>query len=618
MDVLSSSDVCLFGPFRFDRRGGVLLRRNDDGRYLPVSIGSRAFAVLGVLIGRPGDLISRDEIMRAAWPGTVVEEGNLAVQISALRRILDAGTQGGSCIQTVSGRGYRFVLPVSCSDVPPTDDRVASVAASHPRSASLREDIAVLPEAAPPGPEPPELRPLLAPWRRQPVGAIIAAGAAAVAVLAAGGWWTLHGRTIPPVGPVVAQAPLQPVTHSPQDRRQSIIVLPFENSGRGPTQDDIAAVITRDVQDRLAQYPTTPLVPAETASAYRGKTLDVQAIGRDSDVHFALTGDARRQDGRLIVSATLYETNTVRPVWSQRFDRPDSPDTLDRIIAGMSDDIERATMDAELAHARRDHPDSLDKRDLMFAARGTSLAPASKANLLMRIALNERALALDPDYVWALRDEALNLALLVLNGFSSDREADLSRATKVADRALQLAANDVHVLRNKANVLRAQGHLDQAAALLRRVIELAPQWGWARRDLGLILLRQGHHKEALENLVSAKRFISDTGADPLAYIDSTLAMGLLVNDRLPEAIEQARVAIGELPAESGRFGEITWLTLIAAESANGQDAEGRADLQLFLASPRSLHTMAEIQKNGYYAAYPKLLDALRHAGMPAE
>ena len=65
----------------------------------------------------------------------------------------------------------------------------------------------------------------------------------------------------------------------------------------------------------------------------------------------------------------------------------------------------------------------------------------------------------------------------MLNGFSSNRDADLARATKAADRALQLAPNDVMVLRDKANVLRAQGDLDEAAALLRRVIELAPQCG---------------------------------------------------------------------------------------------------------------------------------------------
>ena len=60
-----------------------------------------------------GDLISKAEIMHAVWPETVVEDNNLTVQISALRRVLDQGRAGGSCIQTVPGRGYRFVPSVS-------------------------------------------------------------------------------------------------------------------------------------------------------------------------------------------------------------------------------------------------------------------------------------------------------------------------------------------------------------------------------------------------------------------------------------------------------------------------------------------------------------------------
>ena len=115
--------------------------------------------------------------------------------------------------------------------------------------------------------------------------------------------------------------------------------------------------------------------------------------------------------------------------------------------------------------------------------------------------------------------------------------------------------------------------------------------------------------------MSAKRLILITGFDPIAPVDLSLAMGLLVNDRFPEAIAQARLAIGEFPPESGRIAEAPWLVLIAAESANGQDAEARADLQKFLATPRSWSTVAEIQKFDYLAA-PKLLDGLRRAGMP--
>jgi adenylate cyclase len=75
-------------------------------------MGSRALGILGVLIGRPGELVSRAEIIAAVWPGTAVEDSNLNVRIAALRRVLDEGRAGQSCIRTIPGRGYRFTLPV--------------------------------------------------------------------------------------------------------------------------------------------------------------------------------------------------------------------------------------------------------------------------------------------------------------------------------------------------------------------------------------------------------------------------------------------------------------------------------------------------------------------------
>jgi len=91
----------------------VLFQRDQHGAFAPIAIGRRALDLLGVLVERPGDLVSRDEIIEAVWPGTTVEDSNLNVQIAALRRILDDGRAEGSCIQTVSGRGYRFVAPVT-------------------------------------------------------------------------------------------------------------------------------------------------------------------------------------------------------------------------------------------------------------------------------------------------------------------------------------------------------------------------------------------------------------------------------------------------------------------------------------------------------------------------
>src|SRR6516225_7645921 len=93
--------------FRLDYRSGVLFRRDERGVFAPLAMGSRALGILGVLLARPGELVSRAEIIAAVWPGTAVEDSNLNVQIAALRRVLDEGKAERSCIQTVPGHGYR-------------------------------------------------------------------------------------------------------------------------------------------------------------------------------------------------------------------------------------------------------------------------------------------------------------------------------------------------------------------------------------------------------------------------------------------------------------------------------------------------------------------------------
>jgi DNA-binding winged helix-turn-helix (wHTH) protein len=112
MDVLESADALEFPGFRLDRRAGRLFRLDQTGQLAPVAIGSRALELLQLLADHQGELVSKQKIMDAVWPGTLVEESNLTTQISALRRILDCDRSDGSCIQTVSGRGYRFILPV--------------------------------------------------------------------------------------------------------------------------------------------------------------------------------------------------------------------------------------------------------------------------------------------------------------------------------------------------------------------------------------------------------------------------------------------------------------------------------------------------------------------------
>jgi TolB-like protein len=95
-----------FGPFRLDAEAEILFR---DGE--PVPLGRRAVALLRVLVERSGTPVSKDALIEAAWSGLAVEDSNLTVQIAALRRAFGQEAGGERWIETLPGRGYRFLGP---------------------------------------------------------------------------------------------------------------------------------------------------------------------------------------------------------------------------------------------------------------------------------------------------------------------------------------------------------------------------------------------------------------------------------------------------------------------------------------------------------------------------
>lgn len=78
----------------------------------PVALGGRAFDILALLLERAGEVVEKGELIARAWPKTCVEEANLRVHVSALRKVLGEGRQKPQFIASIAGRGYSFVAPV--------------------------------------------------------------------------------------------------------------------------------------------------------------------------------------------------------------------------------------------------------------------------------------------------------------------------------------------------------------------------------------------------------------------------------------------------------------------------------------------------------------------------
>src|SRR5258708_20994574 len=123
------TETCRFGRIEVRLAERQLLVGGE-----PAKLGARAFDLLLALVERRERVVSKNELLDLVWPGMVVEENNLQVHISALRKLL-----GPAVIATIPGRGYRFTALLAAGEAPPAAAPAAPAASREPLS------IAVLP-----------------------------------------------------------------------------------------------------------------------------------------------------------------------------------------------------------------------------------------------------------------------------------------------------------------------------------------------------------------------------------------------------------------------------------------------------------------------------------------
>ncbi len=425
MERADRDDIFLFEGFRLDRHGGGLFQQVEDGAFVPVPIGPRALDVLSALVERAGELVTRDEIIAAAWPDTVVEDNNLNMQIAALRRVLDEGPPASSCIQTIPRRGYRFIAPVTRAERPEPPAPPVHVAA--PAAPTLRA---------------------------HPVRKAIIAGIAGTLMLlaVATAAWKVHARWFPVEPPA----------------RLSIVVLPFANLAGGPQQQYFVDAITEDLTTDLSRLADMRVISCDTAFTYRDKPANAKQIGRELGVRYVLEGSVERSGDQVRVNAQLIDAGTDTHLWAERFDRD-----LGDLLALQNDITARIAIALNLrliaseAERPTEHPDVLDH---IFRGRAEIDKPASPRSFAAAMAEFEQALALDPSSVEAEGRMATALASRVLDKMSDTAHADVERANELVEQALAASPDNPLAHFAKAQLLRAEHHCDRAVPEYEAVV----------------------------------------------------------------------------------------------------------------------------------------------------
>jgi TolB-like protein/DNA-binding winged helix-turn-helix (wHTH) protein/tetratricopeptide (TPR) repeat protein len=596
MEAVAADEVFLFEGFRLDRQSGGLFRADENGDLVAVTIGSRALQTLVLLVMRHGGLVSKDEIMTAVWPGIVVEDSNLPTQILALRRALDRGRSHGSCIQTVSGRGYRFIAEVHRLPAQNPSDASACGDATGSPVAETSHSAPVVPEQGLTGglpatmvsdgeqgknriPDPAALFTIDAGVQRRRLrfafrvaassrrlaaipGLAIAAAIGVALVLGLGAWWVWSTTRPAPVATSIPAPLVAP--------RLSIVVLPFANLSNDPGQQYFADGIADELTTELSQIPDSFVISRNTAFTYRNRQVDTRQIGRELGVRYVLEGSVQRSGTQVRLNAQLINAEVDALLWAEQFDG----DTADLFV--LQDEITgriRNTLGIELigreAARSTGPPDALD---YSLRARSAFNKPPTRENYAEVIGLLDQALALDPRSPEHQSRLASVLMGRVLNNMTDSMAADLERAKALSEQALASSPSSPLAHYAKGQVLRAQRRYAEAIPEYEAVLASNRNSAYSYFNIATCKLFTGSIDETIPLVERAIRL---SPRDPFALGTWYNIIGLvhLLQSRTDEAIIWLEKARNHSPALS-----IIRVQLASAYALAGQTEHAAREL----------------------------------------
>lgn len=542
----AAGSVWTVGPWRVHAGTGELVRGSESLRVEP-----RVAEVLVYLARRAGQVVSRDELLTAVWPGVVVGDDALTQAIIKLRKALGDDAKRPAYIETLAKRGYRLIAPVAAADAPARGSAgVAEPAVAPPAavvSAALApRGMAAAPPIAPaldaPQAPTPSLvsAPAPAPARTQGWRlAALGGGLAAIAIttgLALGihrnGSWPIGSADIPR-----ASAEALPV----------IAVLPLANHSGDPAREFFSDGVTDEIIHALGRYSGLRVISRNSVQHFKQREASPKLISQELGARYVVTGSVREGDGQLRVAVELSDAQTARVLWSERFDRQGGEvfaiqDSIVQNIVGALA-VKVSKLESDRAASRP--PRRREAYDLVLLARAQLLKAERAANRQGRV-LIAQARELAPDYAMAfvveaeLEDQRANL------GWVEDPANSLMLAERAARQALSLndpgASARAHAQLGRIHAIR--GEYPLALAESERARALNPSDTFIAEVRADTLLWAGRTQDAVALLESTLRLDPAGRRSPIRQI---IVGAYFAAERYPEALAACERALAEHP-----------------------------------------------------------------------
>jgi DNA-binding winged helix-turn-helix (wHTH) protein/TolB-like protein/thioredoxin-like negative regulator of GroEL len=482
-----------FGSFQLDPTEHLLLR---EGHAVPLT--PKTFDLLVFLVAHSGRLVTKDQILAAVWPESFVEEANLTVSVSALRKALGERPGEKQFIDTVPKKGYRFTAPVTeveSSEAPEPVNGAGSSQGTLTPSGERPDDAQLAPDGAPSQTadpsgatgravvsEPEGLVPVEARSASRTRSVVIALVVIACAIVASVAFYRAKHAATTPAAP------------------RSLAVLPFQNLAHDPASDFLGFSLADEIINRLAYVNQLTIRPSYAVQKYRTEIPDIQQVARSLSVDTLLIGSFIREGDNLRVSYQLVDAV------GNRILRQGTVDVKYQNLLAVQDDVSAQVISAlalPLSPAEAENlriQQAIQPLAYEYYLRGVDLY--SRGDFPLAIKMLEKSIEIYPDY--ALTWAHLGRAYTASASFNFGGAELYSKAKAAYEKALSLQPSLALARIYMANFLTDTGKAEQAVPLLREALQTNPNLAEAHWELGYAYRYGGMLAESVQECKRAR------------------------------------------------------------------------------------------------------------------
>jgi len=506
-DAKHASSVHRFAAFEINLHSGELRKSG-----MRLRLAGQPFQVLAVLVERPGELVTREELRSKLWlADTFVDfDHGLNNAVARIREVLDDSSDAPRYVETIPRRGYRFIAPLT--DLRPTAGPAS--AKLGPASEITRR------QASAPSVLPTEKRPI----RRR----VLLGGVAVLALFAI----------------ILALYRSSAAKRTTHPAINSLAVLPLKNLSGDPGQEYLADGMTEALIGYLSRIHDLRVISRTSAMHFKDSSLAVPEIARTLRVDAIVEGSVIREGSRIRVHAQLIRAATDEHFWSETYDRE-----LREVLALQSDVAQSIARKVEVTVTGKEHERLTAARPVSPEVyesylKGRFAKSNNRAEIEESIAYFEEAIRKDrtfaPAYV-GLADAYDSLGLVFIGVPPGEvRPKVIGAARKALELDPELAEAHVRL----ADVYQKTWRWSDAEAEYKRALELKPNDPSAHLGFASWLLCRGRTEEALRWAQRAREL------DPLGAIGSGTGGILFYARRYDEAMHELRSALAVRPDDA--------------------------------------------------------------------